>query len=62
MREEITLKIVGNQKESQRGRGLNQEDQKIASTMGNQGTIRNIDELKRKIKEKSKMKTRRKML
>ena len=33
---------MGNQKESQRGKGLNQEDQKIASTVGNQSTKRNI--------------------
>ena len=40
MREEITLEIVGNQNESQRGRGLNQEEQKITSIMRNQGTRR----------------------
>ena len=38
MKEEITLQIRGNQKESQRGKGLNEEDQNIASTVGNQGT------------------------
>ena len=52
---------MGNQKECQRGKGLNQEDQKIASTVGNQGTRRNIVGLERKMKEKSKMETRRQM-
>ena len=42
MRDKITLEIVRNQKEIQRGRGLNQEDQKIASIVGNQGTRRKI--------------------
>ena len=40
-----------NQKESQRGRGLNQEDQKIASTMGKQGIRRKIVEIERTMKE-----------
>ena len=35
LKEEIILEIVRNQEESQRGRGLNPEDQEIASTMGN---------------------------
>ena len=42
MREEITLEIVGNQKEIQRGRGLDQEDQNISSILGNQGMRRKI--------------------
>ena len=61
MREEITLEIVGNQKVSQRGKGINQEDQKIAGTMENQGTRRKINGLKRILKEKIKMETRRKI-
>ena len=61
MREEITLEIMGNQKESQRGRGLNQDDQKIVGTVGNQGTRRKIAGLERTMKEKSKMETRRQM-
>ena len=35
MKEEITLEIMGNQKESQRGKDLNQEYQKIVGTIGN---------------------------
>ena len=46
MKEEITLEIMGNQKKSQRGKGLNQEDQKIASIVENQGTRRKIVGLK----------------
>ena len=52
---------MGNQKESKRGRGLNQEDQKIASTVRNQGTRRKIAGLERTMKEKRKMETRRTM-
>ena len=61
MKEEITFEIVGNQKESQRGKGLNQEDQKIAGTIGNQSTRRKIARIKRIMKEKSKIERRRKM-
>ena len=61
MREEIILEIVGNQEENQKGRGLNQEDQKIASTMENQGMRRKIARLERTMKEKIKIETRRKM-
>ena len=61
MREEITLEIVGNQKESQRGRGINREDQKTIGTVGNQGIRRKIVGLERTIKEESKMETRRQM-
>ena len=35
LREEVIPKIVGNQEESQRGRGPNLEDREIASTMEN---------------------------
>ena len=35
LREEVLLEIVGNQEEIQKGGGLNQEDQKIAATVGN---------------------------
>ena len=51
MREEVILEIVGNQEESQRGGGLNQEDQMIAGIVGNQGTKRKIVRIERKMKE-----------
>ena len=35
LREEVILEIMGNQEESQRGGGLNREDQMTTSTMGN---------------------------
>ena len=41
----------GNQEESQKGGGLNQEDQTIAGIVGNQGTKRKIVGFKRKMKE-----------
>ena len=59
MREEITVEIMENQEENQRGRGLNREDQEIASTMGNQGRRRKITKLERTMKEKNKMVTKR---
>ena len=51
MREEVILEIVGNQEESQKGGGLNQEDRTIAGIVGNQGTKRKIVGLERKMKE-----------
>ena len=50
-----------NQEESQRGRGLNPEDQEIASTMGNQDIRRKIDGLKRIMKEINQKGKRRQM-
>ena len=35
MREEVILEIVGNKEESQKGGGLNQEDQMIVGIVGN---------------------------
>ena len=35
LRKEVILKIVGNQEESQKGGGLNREDQMTIGTMGN---------------------------
>ena len=35
LREEVILKIVGNQEESQKEGGLNREDRTTAGTMGN---------------------------
>ena len=35
LREEIVLEIMGNEEESQRGGGLNWEDQMTVGTMGN---------------------------
>ena len=61
MREEIILEIVGNQEESQRGGGLNQEERMIAGIVGNQGTKRNIVGLERKMKQINQMETRRQM-
>ena len=60
MREEVIMEIMRNQEENQTGRGLNQEDQKTGGTVRNQGIKRKIDRLKRTMKEKSKMETRRK--
>ena len=34
LREEVILEIVGNQEESQKGGGLNQEDRTIADVVG----------------------------
>ena len=51
LREEVILKIMGNQEESQKGGGLNQEDRMTASIVGNQGTKRKIVGIKRKMKE-----------
>ena len=50
-----------NQEKSQRGRGLNPEDQGIVGTVGNEGKRRKIVGLERTMKEKKKMETRRKM-
>ena len=61
MREEVILEIVGNQEESQKGGGLNQEDRMTAVTMGNQGTKRKIVGIERKMKEINQMETRRQM-
>ena len=44
-------KNMGNQEESQRGRGLNPKDQEIAGTMWNQVIRRNIFGLERRINE-----------
>ena len=48
LREEVILKIVGNQEESQKEGGLNREDQTTAGTMGNQGTKERLLESKEK--------------
>lgn len=48
LKDEIILKIVRNQEESQRGKGLNRENQTTIGTMGNQGIRRNIVGLERK--------------
>ena len=61
LREEVMLEIMGNQEESQRGRGLNPYDQEIASTMENQGIRRKIVGIERKMKERNQMETRRQM-
>ena len=61
MSEEVILEIMGNQEESQKGGGLNQEDQMIAGIMGNEGTKRKIVGLERKLKEITQMETRRQM-
>ena len=53
---------MGNQEESQRGRGLNQEDQIISSIVGKQGIRRNIFEIERKMKEIHQNGTRSQML
>ena len=49
MREEVILEILGNQEESKKGGGLNQEDQMIAGIVGNQGTKRKIVGIERKM-------------
>ena len=51
MREEVILEIVGNQEESQKGGGLNQEDRMTVGTMENWGTKRKIVGIERKMKE-----------
>ena len=61
MREEVILEIVGNQEESQKGGGLNQEDQMIAGIVRNQGTKRKIVGLERNMKEINQMQTKRQM-
>ena len=61
LREEIILKIMGNQEENQRGRGLNLEDREIVSTMERQGIRRKILRLKRTMKEINLKGTRRQM-
>ena len=61
MRDEVILKIMGNQEESQKGGGLNQEDRMTVGTVGNQGTKRKIVGIERKMKEINKMETRRQM-
>ena len=52
---------MGNQEESQKGGGLNREDQTTVGTMVNQGTKRKIVGIERKMKEINQMETRRKM-
>ena len=42
LKEEIILEIMGNQEESQRGRGLNLEDWEIVGAMGNKGIRRHF--------------------
>ena len=61
MREEVILEIMGNQEESQRGGGLNHENQMTIGIVGNQGIKRNIFGIERKMKEINQMETRRKM-
>ena len=61
MRDEVILEIVGNQEESQRGRGLNLEDQEIVGTMVNKGIRRKIVGLEVTMKEISQKGTRRQM-
>ena len=61
LREEVTLEIMGNQEESQRGRGLNPEERGIASTMVKHGIRRKIVGIKRKMKEINQMETSRQM-
>ena len=51
MREEVILKIMGNQEESQKGGGLNQEDQMTIGFVGNEGIKRKIVGIERKMKE-----------
>ena len=51
MKEEIILEIMGNQKESQKGGGLNRKDQTTAGTVENQGIKRKIVGIERKMKE-----------
>ena len=52
---------MGNQEESQKGGGLNQEDQMIAGIVGNKGTKRKIVGLERKMKEINQIQTKRQM-
>ena len=52
---------MGNQELNQRGRGLNLEDLEIVGIVGNQDIRRKIARLKRTMKEKSKLETRRQM-
>ena len=61
MREEIILEIVENQEVSQKGGGLNREDQMTTGTVGNQGTKKKIVGIERKMKEINQMETRRQM-
>ena len=49
LREEVIPEIMGNQEESQKGGGLNQEDQMTTDTIGNQGIKRKIVGIKRKL-------------
>ena len=50
-----------NHEESQRGRGLNQEDRTTIGIVGNQGIKRKIVGIKRKMKEINQMETRSQM-
>ena len=52
---------MGNQEESQRGGGLNQEDQMTVGTVGNQSTKRKMFGIEIKMKEINQMETRRQM-
>ena len=52
---------MGNQEESQRGGGLNREDQMTTGTVVKMGIKRKTSELERKMKEKNQMETRRQM-
>ena len=61
LRKEVIPEIMGNQEESQKGGGLNREDQTIVGTMGNTGTKRNIFGIEIKMKEINQMETRRQM-
>ena len=51
MREEVILEIMGNQEESQKGGGLNQENQMTVGNMVKHGIRRKIDKIERTIKE-----------
>ena len=51
MREEIIFEIMGNQEESQRGRGLNPKDREIVGIVGNWDIRRKIVRLERIMKE-----------
>ena len=61
MREEITLEIIGNQEESQRGIGLNPKGQEIVGIVVNNGIRRKIVRLERIMKETNKKGTRRQL-
>ena len=52
---------MGNQEESQRGRGLNPEDQEITGNVVNQGIRRKIVGLERIMKDINQKGTRRNM-